>query len=679
MPIDNNRDKTAMMQNINIDELSINTIRFLSVDAVEKAKSGHPGTPMGAATLAYVLWDRFLKHNPKDPQWINRDRFVLSAGHASMLLYSLLFLTGYDLSLEEIKNFRQWGSKTPGHPEYGLTPGVETTTGPLGQGFANGVGMAIGERILSQRFNRPGFEIFDHYTYALVSDGDMEEGVSSEAGSLAGALKLGKLIYLYDSNQIQQDGPTSDSLLENVALRFQAYDWNVIGPIDGMDAEAVNSALITAQSQKLRPNLIICRTIIGYGSPNKAGTEKAHGEALGEDEVRLTKENLQWPFKEPFAVPEDALTHFRKATDRGKGLQEGWQTRFDEYRQKYPELAQQIESEMRGELPTGWDQELEQQLNNFTKSTATRDASGVLLNHIASKVPSLWGGAADLAVSTRTLLKGSGDFSAGNYAGRNLRFGLREHAMGAITNGIALHGGIIPFAASFLIFSDYMRPPMRLASLMKLRIIYIFSHDSIALGEDGPTHQPVEQLMGLRMIPNLMLIRPADATETLEAWKIAMFRREGPTALILTRQPVPVLDRSALSPASGVRKGGYILWESGTNPQVILMGTGSEVHTALEAGRILKGKNIAARVVSLPCWSLFDSQSESYRNGVLPPEISARISIEAGTPLGWEHYVGLKGHAIGISRFGASAPGNVIYEKLGLTAQQVVDEALRLL
>ncbi len=666
------------MEKTNLDELSINTIRFLSVDAVEKARSGHPGTPMGAAALAYVLWDRFLKHNPRDPHWINRDRFVLSAGHASMLLYSLLFLTGYDLSLEEIKNFRQWGSKTPGHPEYGLTPGVETTTGPLGQGFANGVGMAVAERILAERFNRPGLEIINHYTYALVSDGDMEEGVSSESASLAGALKLGKLIYLYDCNKIQQDGPTSASFLENVGLRFQAYDWNVIGPIDGMDTESVNKALVAAQSQKLRPNLIICRTIIGYGSPNKAGTEKAHGEALGEDEVRLSKDNLKWPIQETFFVPEEALAHFRKAIERGRTLQNEWQSKFAEYRKKYPELARQLESEMKGELPAGWDTELDKQID-LTKPTATRDASGNLLNYIAKRVPSLLGGAADLAVSTRTLLKGLGDFSEKDYSGRNLRLGLREHAMGAIVSGIALNGGTIPCAASFLIFSDYMRPAIRLACMMKLRIIYIFTHDSIGLGEDGPTHQPVEQIMGLRMIPNLLLIRPADATETLEAWKIAIERREGPTALVLTRQAVPVLDRATLSSASGVGQGGYILWDSGDNPQVILIGTGSEVHLALAAGQILRGKGIAARVVSLPCWSLFDSQSENYRNSVLPPRISARVSIEAGTPLGWEHYVGPKGKTIGISRFGASAPGQAVYEKLGLTAQHVVDASLELL
>lgn len=668
-----------MAEKVDIDEISINTIRFLSVDAVEKAKSGHPGTPMGAAAIAYILWDRFLKHNPQNPNWINRDRFVLSAGHASMLLYSLLFLTGYDLSLEDIKNFRQWDSKTPGHPEYGFTPGIETTTGPLGQGFATAVGMAIAEIILSQRFNKPLFDIVDHYTYALVSDGDMEEGISSEAASLAGSLKLGKLIYLYDSNKIQQDGPTSASFLENVSLRFQAYDWNVIGPIDGMDPEMVNRALISARCQNLRPNLIICRTIIGYGSPNKAGTEKAHGEALGQDEVRLTKENLKWPYKEPFTVPNEALDHLRKAIDRGKAFQEEWQRNFTAYSQKYPKLAQQLKSELKGELPAGWDKDLDKPLKTLTRLTSTRDASGTLINYIANKIPSLWGGAADLAGSTRILLNGMGDFSAENYSGRNLRFGLREHAMGAIVSGLALHGGIIPFAASFLIFSDYMRPAMRLAAIMKLRIIYIFTHDSIGLGEDGPTHQPIEQLMNLRMIPNLMLIRPADTAETLEAWKIAMQRTEGPTVLVFTRQPVPVLDRSTLSPATGVRKGGYILWESDSKPQAILIGTGSEVHIALEAGQILREKGIATRVVSLPCWSLFDSQPEEYRNSVLSPGISIRVSIEAGTPLGWEHYTGLKGKAIGITRFGVSAPGNVIYEKLQLTAQHMVDESINLL
>jgi transketolase len=661
-----------------MDELYINTIRFLSVDAVEKAKSGHPGMPLGAATLAFVLWDRYLKHNPTDPGWPDRDRFVLSAGHASMLLYSLLYLTGDDLTLEDLKAFRQWGSKTPGHPEYGLTPGVEATTGPLGQGFANGIGMALAANHMGDRYNRPGFDIVSHYVYALVSDGDLQEGVASEAASLAGNLKLKRLIYLYDSNDVQQDGPTV-SFKENVGQRFQAYGWNVIGPIDGMNVEAVSQAIKTAQSQSDRPNLIICKTVIGYGSPHKAGTNAAHGEPLGEEEVRLTKENLNWPYKEPFTVPEEVLSHFREAVERGKREQEKWQQKFNAYRKAYPLEAQQFENEVHGKLPPDWDSGLYELFRGATGQMSTRDASGEVMNFVAAKVPSFIGGAADLAGSTRAYLKGFGDFSSDNDSGRNIRFGLREHAMGAIGNGLALHGGAIPFMGTFLVFSDYMRPSIRLASIMKLKVIYIFTHDSIGLGEDGPTHQPVEQLMGLRMVPNLMTIRPADANETMIAWKIAMERREGPVALILTRQKVPVLDRSGLSSVKGVQQGGYVLWEYGTPPKVILIGTGSEVQIALEAGKLLKEKGVAVRVVSMPCWELFDAQTEEYRNSVLPSQVKARISIEAGIRTGWEHYVGLDGIAIGLSRFGASAPGQMTFQNQGFTSEHVTNEALRLL
>ena len=604
-----------------LDELCINTIRFLAADAVEKAKSGHPGTPMGAAAVAYTLWDRHLRHNPFNPQWPDRDRFILSAGHASMLLYSLLYLTGYDLSLEDIKAFRQWGSKTPGHPEYGLTPGVEATTGPLGQGFANAVGMAIAEKWLAARFNRPGFEIFNHFTYALVSDGDLQEGVAAEAASLAGTLKLGKLIFLYDSNGVQQDGPTV-SFTEDVAVRFQAYGWNVIGPVNGMNVEAVDMAIGQARSSQEKPHLIICRTIIGYGSPHKEGTNAAHGEPLGEEEIQLAKERLGWGYRVPFSIPGDALYHFRKAIEKGRLLEEQWQILMSNYKQHYPQEAWQLENEQKGILPEDWESGLKDILESFKKDASTRDVSGAVLNYLASKVHCLMGGAADLAGSTRTYLKDYGDFMPGSYTGRNLRYGLREHAMGAISNGLALHGGVIPFVGTFLVFSDYLRPALRLAALMKLRVIYVFTHDSIGLGEDGPTHQPVEHLISLRGIPGLNVIRPADSAETVEAWKVALERGDGPTALILTRQKVALLDRSTLSPANGLRKGGYILWESNNNPRIILIGTGSEVQVALEAGKMLQRKGLSVRVVSLPSWSLFDAQPVEYRDQVLPPEIT---------------------------------------------------------
>ncbi len=666
------------MAETGIDQLCINTIRFLAVDAVEKAHSGHPGMPLGASPMAYVLWNRFLKHNPSDPKWPNRDRFILSAGHASMMLYALLHLTGYALSLDELKHFRQWGSKTPGHPEYGLTPGVEATTGPLGQGFSNGVGMAIAERWLAEHYNRPGYEIINHYTYAIVSDGDLEEGVSSEAASLAGTLRLGKLIYLYDDNDISIEGDTDIAFTENVAERFQAYGWHVIGPIDGMDISAIDSAICVAQAETGRPSLIICRTTIGYGSPNKAGTGSVHGEPLGEEEARLTKENLGWPY-EPFAVPPEVLAHFRKAQARGHLKQQEWLAKLEAYRKAYPEEAQKLKADLSGDLPEGWDDDLAGLFKAQDKPISTREASGRVMNAIAQKIHSLVGGSADLAPSTKTTLKDYGHYGFEDYRGRNLHFGVREHAMGATASGMALHGGIIPYTATFLIFYDYMRPPVRLAAMMGLRVIYIFTHDSAGLGEDGPTHQPIEQLMGLRTVPDLVMLRPADATETLEAWKIALERRDGPTALIFTRQNLPVLDRTTLSPASGVRRGGYILWEAATQPEVILIGTGSEVHIALEAGKLLQDKRVAARVVSLPSWELFDAQPLEYRSEVLPPKIRARVSIEAGTTLGWERYVGLDGIAIGLERFGASAPAKVIYEKLGLTAEHAADKALKLL
>ncbi len=663
----------------NFEELCLNTIRFLAVDAVEKANSGHPGAPMDMAAMAYTLWQRFLKHNPHNPDWTDRDRFILSAGHASMLLYALLYLTGYDLSLDDIKNFRQWGSRTPGHPEYGTTPGVEATTGPLGQGFANGVGMAIAERHLAARYNKPGFNIVDHYTYAICSDGDLMEGVASEAASLAGTLKLGKLIYLYDNNHITIEGSTNITFKEDVGQRFRAYGWQVIGPIEGISVEAIDAAIRQARSDSEHPSLIICNTTIGYGSPNKAGTNHAHGEPLGKEETLLAKQKLGWTYPEPFTVPDDVLRHFRTSVEKGIRLESDWKRMFDSYAKAYPEEARQFKVDINGDLPAGWDSGLDTMFASMMKPIATREASELVINALAAKIPSFMGGSADLAPSTKTLIKNAGDFNSATYAGRNLHFGVREHAMGAVANGMALHGGVIPYTATFLIFYDYMRPSVRLAALMGDRVVFIFTHDSIGLGEDGPTHQPVEQLLGLRSVPNLTTIRPADAMETAEAWKLALEKGNGPTALILTRQALPVIDRNEMSPTSGVRRGGYTLWQSAEKAEIILIGTGSEVHIALEAARILKEKGIAARVVSLPSWEIFEAQGEEYRRSVIPPEIKARISIEAGSTLGWCRYIGDDGVAIGIDHFGASAPGKVVYEKFGITAQRVVAEAIRLL
>jgi len=659
----------------NIDQLSINTLRFLAVDAVQKAGNGHPGTPMGASPMAYVLWDRFLKHNPTDPSWPDRDRFVLSAGHASILLYGLLHLTGYDLSLDEIKNLRQWGSKTPGHPEYGHTPGVESTTGPLGQGFAHGVGMAIAEQWMGNHYNRSGHEVVNHYTYAIVSDGDLQEGVSSEAASLAGTLGLGKLIYLYDDNDISIEGNTDIAFTEDVAARFRAYGWHVVDSIDGMDTEAVDSAIRQAQAETARPSIVICHTIIGYGSPNKAGTGGIHGAALGVEEVQLTKDALGWSYPEPFAEPQEALDHYRQAVPRGQAQQKEWEASFAAYRDAYPDDARKLEQAWAGELSEGWSNDADSLFNPGDKAVSTREASGKTLNAIVGHVHGLMGGSADLAPSNNTRLSDSGDFSVTDRSGQNMHFGVREHAMGSIANGMALHGGIVPYTATFLIFSDYMRPPMRLAALMGLRVVFIFTHDSVGLGEDGPTHQPIEQLAGLRAVPNLVVLRPADATETVEAWKAAIERKDGPTVLAFSRQNLPVLDRSSLAPASGVRQGGYVLWESSNSPDVIIIATGSEVHIAMDAAQQLSEGGTAARVVSLPSWELFDGQSQDYRDSVLPPNITARVSIEAASPMGWERYVGLQGRIIGLAHFGASAPIATIYEKFGLTAERVVEEA----
>ncbi|MFC1945636.1 transketolase [Chloroflexota bacterium] len=658
------------------DELCINTIRFLAIDAVEQANSGHPGAPMGAAAIAYSLWDKVLKHNPVDPQWPDRDRFVLSAGHASALLYALLHLTGYDLSLDELKRFRQWGSKTPGHPEYGHVPGVEATTGPLGQGFANGVGMAIAESFLAARYNRPEHAIIDHYTYALVSDGDLQEGVSAEAASLAGNLGLGKLIYLYDDNDISIEGDTGITFSEDVAGRFAAYGWQVVGPVDGFDVAAVSGALREARADMEHPSLIICRTIIGYGSPNKAGTGSAHGEPLGAEETRLTREKLGWPYTEPFTVPPEALEHFRAAGERGRRAQQEWQDRLEEYRRAFPEEAAKLEMELKGELPAGWDSEVTQLFHDPAKKMATREASGQVLNAIAKNICNLVGGSADLAPSTKTILKEYGHFSRADRCGNNLHFGIREHGMGAVANGLALHGGVIPYTATFLVFYDYMRPPVRLAAMMGIRTVFIFTHDSIGVGEDGPTHQAIEQVLGLRSVPNLVTLRPADATETAAAWRVAMEREHGPTVLVLTRQKLPVLDRVALAPADGVMHGAYVLRDSPKTPDVIIIGTGSELHLALEGADMLAKKGVAARVVSMPSWELFEAQPQEYRDTVLPPGITARVAIEAGSPIGWERYTGRQGAIIGINRFGASAPAETVYENLGITVAAVVEKAL---
>ncbi len=666
-----------MTQRTDLDQLCINTIRTLAMDAVQRAKSGHPGMPMGAADMAYVLWTRFLRHNPANPHWPDRDRFVLSAGHGSMLLYSLLHLTGYDLPLEELMNFRQWGSRTPGHPEYGLTPGVETTTGPLGQGFANGVGMAIAEAYLAARFNRPSHKIVDHYVYAIVSDGDLMEGIASEAASLAGHLRLGKLIYLYDDNRISIEGSTDLAFTEDRGRRFEAYGWHV-QHVDGYDLEGIAAAIRAAQ-QDPRPSLIMARTHLAYGSPHKQDRAEAHGAPLGEEEVRLTKENLGWPTEPPFFIPEEALAHFRQALERGRAWEAEWRARFDAYAAEYPDLAEEWRMALAGELPPGWDAALPV-FKPEDGPMATRAASGRVLNAIAPRLPSLIGGSADLAPSTKTYLEGLGDFGADNRLGRNLHFGVREHAMGGILNGMALHGGVIPFGGTFLVFSDYMRPSIRMAAIMGLHVIYVFSHDSLWIGEDGPTHQPVEQLAALRAIPNLTVIRPADANETVVAWRVALEHRSGPVALVLSRQALPILDRASLAPAEGLARGAYILAEAeGGRPQVILIATGSEVHLALEARELLAERGVRARVVNMPSWELFDRQPESYRQAVLPPEVMARLAIEAGVSQGWHRYVGPAGDVMSIERFGASAPYKVLQEKFGFTAENVVERALALL
>jgi transketolase len=680
--------------NESLDALCINTIRMLSVDAVQKANSGHPGAPMGLAPAAYTLWTRFLKHNPRNPHWADRDRFVLSAGHGSMLLYSMLFLTGYDLPLEQIKQFRQWGSHTPGHPERELTPGVETTTGPLGQGFGNGIGMAIAEAHLAARYNRPGFDIVNHFTYAIVSDGDLMEGVAAEAASLAGHLKLGKLIYLYDNNRISLAGAADLSFTEDCAKRFEAYGWHTLSLEDGNDIEAIHGSIRAAREEQSRPSLILLRTHIGFGSPGKQDTFEAHGSPLGEAEVKRTKEKLGWPLDPPFYIPQEAAAHFRAAIDSGQKAEASWQEHLSSYREKFPDLAKEFEQVMRGALPADW----QGSIPHFpadAKGLATRAASGKIIAGLATALPTLIGGSADLNPSTFTVLPKLGDFesparkfsdkqgSAGgewNYAGRNIHFGVREHAMGAAINGMAAHGGLIPFGSTFLIFSDYMRPSIRLAALMQLGVIYVFTHDSIGVGEDGPTHQPVEQLAALRAIPRLIVIRPGDANETSVAWQIAIETRSSPVALVLSRQNVPTLDRSQYAAADGLRRGAYVLAEAASGkPDLVLIGTGSELSLVVAARERLAQQSIHARVVSMPSWELFDRQPNDYRETIFPKSLPARLAVEAALPMGWHRYVGDGGDVIGIERFGASAPGSVVMEKLGFTVDHVVERATALL
>ncbi|MBN1566142.1 MAG: transketolase [Anaerolineae bacterium] len=658
-----------------LDQKCINTIRMLAVDGTQKANSGHPGLPMGAAAMAYVLWTRFLKHNPRDPKWINRDRFILSAGHGSMLIYSLLHLTGYDVSLDDLKNFRQWGSITPGHPEYGVTPGVEATTGPLGQGTANAVGMAIAEAHLAARFNTDNDTIMDHYTYAIVSDGDLMEGISGEAASLAGHLKLGKLIYLYDDNDISLDGSTKMSYTEDAGKRYAAYGWHVLRVPDGNDLVAIEAAIEEAKKD-VRPSLIMVKTIIGFGSPNKQGTSKSHGSPLGPDEVAATKENLGWPQEPTFYIPDDALAHFREAVDAGAKAQADWQADFDKWAAANTDQAVIWNQLMTNDLPDGWDADLPV----FDKPIATRIASHQSINAIAPHVPGLVGGAADLDSSTKTYQNDSGDFQQGAYANRNLRFGVREHAMGAIANGMFMHGGFIPYTATFLAFADYMRPAMRIAALSELAPVFVFTHDSIGLGEDGPTHQPVEQIMSLRLIPHLEVIRPADGNETAAAWRCAIQNRDHATVLVFTRQNLPILDVPVIEVVAGVDRGAYIVADAPEGkPDVILIGTGSEVHLALETQKALAEKGVAARVVSMPSWERFERQPQDYQDSVLLPDVTARVSIEAGVTTGWQKWVGSTGVAIGLDRFGASAPYKEIYQQFGLTADAITKKTLAML
>jgi transketolase len=644
------------------------------MDAVQKAKSGHPGMPMGAAPMAYVLWTRHLKHSPSNPHWHNRDRFVLSAGHGSMLLYGLLHLTGYDVSLDDLKNFRQWGSKTPGHPEYHLTPGVETTTGPLGQGFGNGIGMAIAERFLAACYNRPNFEVVNYRIYGIVSDGDLMEGVASEAASLAGHLRLGNVIYLYDDNHISIDGDTQLAFTEDVGKRFEAYGWQVQVLEDGNDLEAMNTAIKSAQEETNRPSLIKVRTHIAYGSPNKHDTAEAHGSPLGEEEIRLTKKALGWDPDKQFFVPNEVLQHLHRAVEQGKKWESLWRTMFEGYKRTYPDLALELENIRQGNFGEKWKQALPT-FGPEAGAMATREASGKVLNAIAPQLPTLIGGSGDLAPSNNTYLKGLPEFQAGVHTGRNFHFGVREHAMGSILNGLALTDGIIPYGGTFLIFSDYMRPAIRLAALMGVRPIYVFTHDSIGLGEDGPTHQPIEQLAALRSIPNMMVIRPADASEVAHAWKVAIEHGGGPVALALSRQKLPLIDRSKYAPAENLARGAYVLAENSKQPGLILIGTGSEVQLVIGAYEHLAKEGVAMRVVSMPSWELFEAQPKEYRDFVLPPSVKKRLAVEAGSPMGWHRYVGDQGAILGITKFGASAPLEALMKEYGFTVENVLKKA----
>jgi len=663
---------------VTLENLCINTIRFLSVDAVEKAKSGHPGLPMEAASIGYVLWTKFLRHNPKNPHWVNRDRFILSAGHGSMLLYSLLYLCGYGLTLEDIKAFRQWGSKTPGHPEYGHTVGVETTTGPLGQGFSNGVGMGMAQKFLAAKFNQPKFPVLDYNIYVICSDGDLMEGISHEAGSMAGHLKLGNLIYIYLDNHITIEGNTNLTYDDDAGKRFEAYGWHVQHLSEGNDLKAIEQAIGNAKNVADKPSMIIARTHTGYGSPNKQDTKEAHGAALGAEEVKLTKEHLGWPLSPEFYVPQEVLGAFQVVGEQGAKLEKDWENIFTEYQKANPELASQFQKFFQGEIPDDWKKVLPK-FGPKDGPLATRQASGKVINSIAGKLPFIFGGSGDLAPSTETLIKTDKDFEDEDYSPRNLHFGVREHNMAGALNGIALTSpGFIPFGATFLIFMDYMKPSLRLAALMKLRVIYVFTHDSIGLGEDGPTHQPIEQLATLRATPNVTDIRPADANESVTAWKVAIEHRGGPVALMFTRQKLPIFDRTVMNSSDGLEKGAYVLLDSKETPKLILMASGSEVSIAYEAWKKLTEKNIPVRLVSFPSFALFKKQSQEYRDKVLPPNVKKRIAIEAASPFGWHEFVGDEGVMIGLDHFGASAPDTALYKNFGLTPEAVVEKATSL-
>jgi len=665
------------MKNRSIEEKSINTIKFLSVDGVQNANSGHPGLPLGCSGIAYALWMKILKYNPKNPKWFNRDRFILSGGHGSMLLYTMLHLTGYEVSMDDLKSFRQWGSITPGHPEYGMTPGVEVTTGPLGQGFANGVGMAIAEAHLAAEFNRPGYTPVDHYVYSIVTDGDLMEGVASEAASLAGHLKLGKLIYFYDDNRISIDGPTNLAFTEDRAMRFEAYGWHVSHVDDPFDVDAIVAAVEVAKADE-RPSLIVVRTTIGHGLPSVEGTEEAHGSPPGWDEIATAKQNVGWPVDKKFYVPDDVRAHFSTRIEAGRESEETWEHQFIEYEAAFPELANELKRRINGTLPENWEESLPIFPGN-EKGMATRAASGKVLNALAKALPELMGGSADLAPSNKTWINGELAFQPDTPQGRNMHFGVREHAMGAIVNGMSVHGGLIPYGGTFLVFSDYMRGAVRLSALSEYPTIWVFTHDSIGVGEDGPTHQPVEHAGSLRIIPNLVTIRPADANETAQAWRFAIMHH-GPVALLLSRQNLPTIDRNTFSEAEGLFKGAYILADMGQDdPELILMASGSEVDLILRAASNLAAEGVNVRVVSFPSWEIFSQQDQAYKDQVIPPNVKARIAVEAGSSMGWHRWVGDMGKIIGIDKFGASAPGDLVMEEYGFTVANVIDTALDLL